>query len=56
MDLIAGLVVIALAYGLTWILLLKSTKVVNTIDKAGLKHPREIIDTIKNHSGKTKTS
>ena len=56
MELIAGIGVVILAYGLTWVLLLKSTKVVNEIDKAGLKHPREIRNALNNHSGKAENS
>jgi hypothetical protein len=39
---VLGIFVILLAYGLTWYLLLKSTKVVNTIDKEELMYTREI--------------
>ena len=41
-DLILGTVAILGAYGLTWYLLLKSTKIVNIISREGLKHAREI--------------
>ena len=41
---IVGVAVIVLAYGCTWYLLVKSTKIVRDIDKNDLKHPREIKD------------
>ena len=37
-DYILGILVILGAYGLTWYLLLKSTKIVNTIAERGSKH------------------
>ncbi|UCD57577.1 MAG: hypothetical protein JSV16_00255 [Candidatus Hydrogenedentota bacterium] len=41
-DHVLGILVILGAYGLTWYLLLKSTKIVNIIAREGLKHSSEI--------------
>jgi proline racemase len=48
---ILGIVVLVVAYGGTWYLLLKSTKIVNTIDQEGLQHTREIKSRLKNGNG-----
>ena len=40
-DHILGIFVILGAYGLTWYLLLKSTKIVNNMAEQGAKHARE---------------
>ena len=46
-DHVLGIFVILAAYGFTWYLLLKSTKVVNIIDREGLKDTREIKNRLK---------
>lgn len=52
---VVGTIVIVVAYGCTWYLLLKSTKVVNIIDREGLKHTRVIKRRLKRkkEGGKT---
>ena len=42
-----GILVILVAYGFTWYLLLKSKKIVKIIDKEGLEHIREIKSRLK---------
>jgi small neutral amino acid transporter SnatA (MarC family) len=51
MNHVLGIFVIVAAYGLTWYLLLKSTKIVNIIGREGLKHTREIKSRLKNEDG-----
>jgi hypothetical protein len=41
-ELLLGASVILAAYGLTWYLLLKSTRIVKIIDREGLEHANEI--------------
>ena len=50
-DHILGILVIAGAYGLTWYLLLKSTKIVNNIVKEGPKHAHETDAELKPEDG-----
>ena len=50
-DHILGILVILGAYGLTWFLLLKSTKIVNNIAKQGSKHARETEPELKPEDG-----
>jgi hypothetical protein len=47
MDHVLGILVILAAYGFTWYLLLKSTRIVNIIDREGLKYTREIKSRLK---------
>ena len=47
-TLVLGIFVTIAAYGFTWYLLLKSAKIVEIIDKEGLKHTREIKSRLKN--------
>jgi hypothetical protein len=42
-----GIAVLVIAYGLTWVLLLRSLKIVNIIDKEKLKHARQIRTRLK---------
>ena len=51
MNNVLGIFVIVAAYGFTWYLLLKSTKIVNIIDREGLKHTREIKSRLKSEDG-----
>jgi len=44
---VLGILVIAAAYGFTWYLLVKSTKIVKMIDREDLKHMREIKSRLK---------
>ena len=46
-DLVLGILAILGAYGLTWYLLVKSTKIVNIIAREGLKDASEIRDRLK---------
>ena len=51
MNDVLGIFAIVAAYGFTWYLLLKSTKIVNIIDREGLKHTREIKSRLKSEDG-----
>ncbi|MBC8462048.1 MAG: hypothetical protein H8D67_29110 [Deltaproteobacteria bacterium] len=44
---VLGILVVLAAYGFTWYLLLKSQKIIKTIDKEGLKQIREIKSRLK---------
>lgn len=44
---VLGILVILAAYGFTWYLMLKSIKIVKTIDREDLKNTREIKSRLK---------
>jgi hypothetical protein len=46
-DHVLGILIILAAYGFTWYLLLRSTKIVKIIDREGLEHVREIKNILK---------
>jgi hypothetical protein len=52
MEQIWGVLAIFAAYGLTWYLLLKSTKIVSIIDREGLEHASEIKARLKNRASR----
>ena len=50
-DLILGLVIILLAYGFMWFLLIKSLKIVNIIDEKGLQRVNDIKEELFTEEG-----